>query len=147
MKKLPIGIKDFKNIMEDSYLYLDKTEYLYNLISEGKYYFISRPRRFGKSLLVSTLENIFCGNKELFRDLFIYDKWSFPKHPIIKIDFNEIKKNTHEILEKSLIERLKEIYEEYNLNYEAENYKSGLSKLIKKVGSKKKSCYTYRRIR
>ncbi|HPP88779.1 MAG TPA: AAA family ATPase, partial [bacterium] len=85
MKKLPIGIKDFANIIEDNYLYIDKTEYIYKLINEGKYYFLSRPRRFGKSLMVSTLENIFSGNKELFQGLYIYDKWHFKKYPIIKI--------------------------------------------------------------
>jgi len=137
-KKLPIGIKDFANIIEENYLYIDKTEYIYKLINEGKYYFLSRPRRFGKSLMVSTLENIFNGNKELFRGLYIYDKWHFKKYPIIKIDFNEIKKDTPIILEKSLIERLQEIYAENNLKYEAETYKSGFSKLIKQLSEKAK---------
>ena len=63
MKKLPIGIKDFKGIIEENYIYIDKTESIYKLISEGKYYFISRPRRFGKSLLVSTIENLYLGRK------------------------------------------------------------------------------------
>ncbi|GIW22033.1 MAG: hypothetical protein KatS3mg068_1040 [Candidatus Sericytochromatia bacterium] len=88
MKKLPLGIQTFKEIINNSYLYVDKTEYIYNLINEGKYYFISRPRRFGKSLLISTLKEIFLGNKELFKDLWIYDKIEWEKHPVIHIDFS-----------------------------------------------------------
>ena len=73
MKKLPIGIQELSEIINNGYLYIDKTEYVYRLL-QGKYYFFARPRRFGKSLLVSTLKEIFNGNKELFKDLWIYDK-------------------------------------------------------------------------
>ena len=71
-KKLPVGIQTFKDIIEDDYVYIDKTKYIYNLITSGKVYFLSRPRRFGKSLLISTLKEIFDGNKEIFKDLWIY---------------------------------------------------------------------------
>ena len=75
MKKLPIGIHTFSDIINENNLYVDKTEDIYNLMhTSGKYFFISRPRRFGKSLLVSTLKEIFSGNKELFKGLYIYDK-------------------------------------------------------------------------
>ena len=67
--KYPIGIQSFDQIIEDGYLYIDKTDMIYNLAHEGKIYFLSRPRRFGKSLLVSTLKNYFLGRKELFRGL------------------------------------------------------------------------------
>lgn len=70
--KYPLGIQSFRQIREDGYVYIDKTDIVYSLVHEGKTYFLSRPRRFGKSLLVSTLEAYFLGNKELFKGLKIY---------------------------------------------------------------------------
>ena len=67
--KYPIGIQSFEQIITDGYVYVDKTDLIYSLVTEGKIYFLSRPRRFGKSLLVSTLENYFLGRKELFKGL------------------------------------------------------------------------------
>lgn len=71
MKKLPIGIQTFKEIIEENYIYIDKTNLIYKLISFSKYIFLSLPRRFTKSLLVSTLKEIFLGDKELFKNLYI----------------------------------------------------------------------------
>lgn len=71
MLKYPIGIQSFEQIREDGYVYVDKTDLVYRLLTTGKIYFLSRPRRFGKSLLVSTLKNYFLGRKELFRGLAI----------------------------------------------------------------------------
>ncbi len=71
MLKYPIGIQSFEQIREDGYVYVDKTDLVYKLLTTGKIYFLSRPRRFGKSLLISTLENYFLGRKELFRGLAI----------------------------------------------------------------------------
>ncbi len=88
LKKLPIGIQTFKSIIEENYLYIDKTKIALNLIENHKYVFLSRPRRFGKSLFLDTLSQIFKGSKELFKGLDIYDKWDFNvKYPVIKIDF------------------------------------------------------------
>jgi len=87
MKKLPIGIQTFSEIIENNYIYIDKTEEVYNLINSYKYVFLSRPRRFGKSLFLDTLKNLFEGKKELFKGLFIYDKWKFEKYPVIKLSF------------------------------------------------------------
>ena len=89
MKKLPIGIQTFSEIITKDYLYIDKTKEAYDLIESGtKFYFLSRPRRFGKSLFLSTLQSIFEGKKELFGDLYIYDKWDWDtSFPVIKIDF------------------------------------------------------------
>jgi len=88
MKKLPIGRQVFSEIIEGNYLYIDKTKDIYNLFVEGgKYYFLSRPRRFGKTLLISILKEIFPGNKELFKGLWIYDKLAWEKHPVIHLDF------------------------------------------------------------
>ena len=69
--KYPIGIQSFERIREDGFIYVDKTALLYRLVTEGRIYFLSRPRRFGKSLLVSTLENYFLGRKEYFQGLAI----------------------------------------------------------------------------
>jgi predicted AAA+ superfamily ATPase len=71
MKELPLGRQDFSEIIEEGLLYVDKTKQIYNLIDLGKLYFLSRPRRFGKSLLISTLRELFQGNKALFKDLWI----------------------------------------------------------------------------
>jgi hypothetical protein len=88
MKKLPIGIQTFSEIINGNYLYIDKTEYACNLIENYKYIFLSRPRRFGKSLFLDTLKAIFEGRKELFEGLYIYDKWDWSKkYPVIKISW------------------------------------------------------------
>ena len=85
MKYLPLGIQTFSKIIEGNYLYIDKTEIIHNFFSmKGQFYFISRPRRFGKSLLISTLKEIFSGSKELFKGLWIYDKLEWTKHQILK---------------------------------------------------------------
>ncbi len=88
LKKLPIGISTLKTILEEDYLYIDKTKVAMDLIQNGQYYFLSRPRRFGKSLFLDTLRTIFDGDKEIFKGLYIYDKYEFVKHPIIRISFN-----------------------------------------------------------
>ncbi len=88
MKKLPTGIQTFSKIREDNYAYVDKTENIYNLIQNGTYYFLSRPRRFGKSLLIDTIAELFKGSKEYFKGPYIYDKWDWNvKYPVIKINF------------------------------------------------------------
>jgi len=94
MKKLSIGISDFKELIEGNYIYVDKTEYIYKLINQGKYYFLSRPRRFGKSLLLSTIRYLFENQKDLFKNLYIYDKWNWEEsYPVIRISFaKDIKK-------------------------------------------------------
>ena len=87
--KYPIGIQSFEQIREDGYVYVDKTALLYELVSKGKIYFLSRPRRFGKSLLVSTLENYFLGHKELFRGLAIDSlEKEWKEYPVFHVDFN-----------------------------------------------------------
>jgi len=79
VKKLPLGKSDFKDIIQSNFVYVDKTKYIYDLIESGDIYFLSRPRRFGKSLTVSTLYYLFKGEKELFKDTWIYDKWNWEK--------------------------------------------------------------------
>jgi len=88
MKKLPIGLSTFAKIIEGDYLYIDKTDITLDLIQNGGgYYFLSRPRRFGKSLFLDTLRTIFEGRKELFKGLHIYEKYEFVKYPVIHLSF------------------------------------------------------------
>ena len=87
--KYPIGIQDFEKLRTNGYSYVDKSRFVYKLATEGKYYFLSRPRRFGKSLFLSTLEAYFQGKKELFKGLAIYDlETEWKKYPIFHIDLN-----------------------------------------------------------
>ena len=87
--KYPIGIQNFEDLRRNGYKYVDKTNFVYKLADEGKYYFLSRPRRFGKSLFLSTLEAYFQGKKELFEGLAIYNlETEWKKYPIFHIDLN-----------------------------------------------------------
>ncbi|MBS3955154.1 MAG: AAA family ATPase, partial [Methylomicrobium sp.] len=88
LPKLPLSIQNFAEIRQGNICYVDKTELVWKLVDAGKAYFLSRPRRFGKSLLVDTLKELFEGNRALFEGLYIYDKWDWSKtYPVIKIDF------------------------------------------------------------
>ena len=101
--KYPIGIQSFDRIIEDGYVYVDKTDMIYSLVSEGSIYFLSRPRRFGKSLLVSTLKNYFLGRKELFKGLAIdrlEKEWNV--YPVFHVDFNGSDFTQEGVLEKRL---------------------------------------------
>ena len=103
MKKLPLGIQSFREIIEGGYVYADKTKYAYELINNAKYYFLSRPRRFGKSLLLDTIAEAFSGDKELFKGLWIYDSdYDFRKHPVLRLDMSNIAHDTPETLKDSL---------------------------------------------
>ena len=136
IKKLPIGIQTFSDIIEQNYLYIDKTKDIYNLISKGgKYFFISRPRRFGKSLLISTLYELFSGNRDLFKDLWIYDKIDWKKHPVVHIDFTDLEYETDSLLKKSIEETLQRIADEKNIQLTTISYKTKFSELIKKLSS------------
>jgi hypothetical protein len=110
MKKLGIGISDFKELIKGNYIYVDKTEYIYKLVNQGKYYFLSRPRRFGKSLLLSTIEYLFKGERELYKGLYIEDKWEWEEtKPVVRIDFAKDIKNKEDLKEK--------MYQELRKNY------------------------------
>ncbi len=87
-RKLPIGIQTFRQIREEPYYYVDKTAYIRRLIAEGKHYFLSRPRRFGKSLFLDTLKELFEGNELLFKGLAIHDQWDWSvRHPVLRLSF------------------------------------------------------------
>ena len=121
MKNLSIGIQTFEDLIQNNCIYVDKTEIIYNLLQGpgvGKaVYFLSRPRRFGKSLLISTLENIFLGNKEVFKDCWIYtSNFAWDKHPIFRLNFSEMSFNSVENFELDLIEKLHQIAKKNSIN-------------------------------
>ena len=114
--KFPIGIQSFEQIIEEGYIYVDKTDIIYDLTHNGKIYFLSRPRRFGKSLLVSTLENYYSGRKELFRGLAIEKmetEWN--EYPVFHVDFNATNFTNSGELEMKLNFYLAEWEKKYNL--------------------------------
>ena len=140
MKKLPIGIQTFEEIVEDGYLYVDKTKIIYDLVTGGKTYFISRPRSFGKSLLCSTLEEILKGNKELFKGLWIYDSdYQWEPNPVISISMQKTKHNSHEEFEKWLAWKVESIGEENGINVEnIPTIPAKVSCLLKELSKKNK---------
>lgn len=103
LQRLPIGIQNFESLRKDGYLYVDKTEKIYDLMDRGRYYFLSRPRRFGKSLLMSTIKAFYEGKRELFDGLAISQKdvdWT--AHPVLYLDLNTEKYDSKEKLENVL---------------------------------------------
>jgi hypothetical protein len=130
IQKYPVGIQDFGEIRTGGYLYVDKTEFAYKLIEQGKFYFLSRPRRFGKSLLISTLECIFLARRELFKGLFVEDKWNWEQtYPIIRISFSNIG-HKYLGLKDAISKRLDEIAEEYSLELSATTIDQKFKELI-----------------
>ena len=116
MKKLPVGLQDFRKLRTQGYLYVDKTRYLYELAKEMTPFFLSRPRRFGKSLTVSTLKYLFQGEKTLFQDTWIYDRWDWDtRYPVVHISMTEVDTSSPDRLEESLYTLLKEIYASFDL--------------------------------
>ena len=134
MKKLPIGIQTFEKLINDDHLYVDKTKLIYQLIQTATVYFLSRPRRFGKSLLLSTLEAIFKGKKELFKGLWIYDQpFDWQEYPVIRIDFSKKHIGTCAELKEFIINELQDIAKHYNIALVREYYDDIFAELIKKL--------------
>jgi hypothetical protein len=103
MTKYPIGLQNFQKIREDGYTYIDKTALVYQLVTSGSYYFLSRPRRFGKSLLISTIEAYYQGKKELFKGLAMEQlEKDWTVHPVFHIDLNTGKYTEPEALDSAL---------------------------------------------
>ena len=115
--KYPIGIQSFERIIEDGYVYIDKTDLIYSLTHGGSIYFLSRPRRFGKSLLVSTLKNYCLGNKELFKGLKIdrlEKDWNV--HPVFHVDFNGANFTQAGVLETMLDDYIDKWEKQYDIH-------------------------------
>ena len=130
MKKLPIGIQEFSEFGKE-YIYVDKTEHIFNIL-KNKYYFLSRPRRFGKSLLLNTIKEVFLGNKELFEGFWIYDKINWERFPVIKISFSTVD-YANLGLANAIDNMLNEIAEEYNITLEKPSFSSKFKELIEKL--------------
>ena len=144
-RKLPIGIQDFEDLRTNNYVYVDKTRHIYNLVNNGKPYFLSRPRRFGKSLLVTTLEAYFLGKKDLFKGLWIYDEeeksenpWQV--YPVLKFSLASGEFTSEQGLRIKLNDTLKDFEEKYQLpadeNDLVSRFKNALKNAFEKTGKK-----------
>ncbi len=131
LQKLPVGVQSFEDLRTDNYLYVDKTKEVYDLATQGKAYFLSRPRRFGKSLLCSTFKTLFEAKKELFKGTWIATSdWEWQEHPVIHLDLSKIPHKNQEGLEKALTNRLIEIGKIYKIKLEPQLPGAVLAKLI-----------------
>ncbi len=139
MKRLPTGRQNFKAIIEEDLVYVDKTLQIYQLILEGNLYFLSRPRRFGKSLLISTLEHIFSGQKELFQNLAIGQKteYSWEAYPILQFNFASYGHRV-ENLEEHLRYELEEYAKKYNLQISNISLSLQFQSLVEQIAQKGK---------
>ncbi len=134
MKELPVGIQTFRKLIDGNYLYVDKTEHIYKLLVHGSVYFLSRPRRFGKSLLISTLNEIFEGEKELFKGLWIYESdYSWEKHPVVRIDFSKEKAENRDDLKGFILYQLKNIADKYGILLTRNQYYEVFDELLTKL--------------
>ena len=105
---LPTGIRTFREIRESNYYYVDKTGYALRLVEEAKHYFLSRPRRFGKSLFLDTLKELFEGNRELFKGLHIDDRWDWTvRHPVVRLDLSTVSGQVPGNLDAAVCEQLR----------------------------------------
>jgi Predicted AAA-ATPase/PD-(D/E)XK nuclease superfamily len=117
-KTLPIGIQTLSEIISNKHYYVDKTGFAHQLITQGKYFFLSRPRRFGKSLFIDTLKELFEGNQPLFTDLYIHDKWDWSIHfPVIRISFNDGGVNNRPELDRRIRSILRVNFQRLGLTY------------------------------
>ncbi|TDG95164.1 AAA family ATPase [Cardinium endosymbiont of Culicoides punctatus] len=148
---LPIGKSNIEAVIRSGY-YVDKTKHAETLFKEEATVFLSRPRRFGKSLFVSTLEEIAKGNKELFQDCYIYNSgYDWKKHPVIRVDFSKIDNNNSESVKYTLINRLYDIVCAYNIKIDSPTEKTLIkdytinliNKLILKFTELKKTDSSY----
>lgn len=133
MQKYPIGIQNFQKLREGGFVYIDKTVSIHRLTQQAGFYFLSRPRRFGKSLLVSTLQALYEGKKELFEGLYIGDKWDFSQtNPTLVIYFNQM--SLRDVgLEQSLITTLRNEARRHALVLESEGVGFMFQELIEKL--------------
>ncbi len=133
MKKLPIGIQNFAELRKGDYLYVDKTRYVHDLATSGKYFFLSRPRRFGKSLLISTLRELFLCNRPLFQRLWIEDHWNWEQpHPVLHIPFSSLGYKDLG-LERALHEHLDDLIAEHELDVQEESLALKFRELLRRL--------------
>ena len=136
--KYPIGIQDFRKIREEHFVYVDKTEQIFRVLENGQYFFLSRPRRFGKSLLLSTIKELYQGQKALFEGLWVEDQWDWEDiHPVIWLKFSSQGTGTLG-LEKAIHNMLEEAAQGLGLSLPDTSYDQKFKSLIKQAGKQQK---------
>jgi hypothetical protein len=145
LRPLPIGIQDFAALREGGFLYVDKTQKIYPLVRQSKgSYFLSRPRRFGKSLLVSTLEHLFRGHRSLFtardqneQNLWIHDRWQWQDaYPVLRLDLSTVSALSSNELKQSLLRYLQREAEKLGISLDSNIISTSFSLLIEKMVEK-----------
>ena len=130
-RKLPIGLQTFRDVRERGCYYVDKTEQIRRLVDSGKCYFLSRPRRFGKSLLVDTIKELFEGSEALFRGLDVHGHWDWSvRHPVVRLDLSGSFRTPDE-LEENLLDQFADIAAEAGVTVQANTAAVGLRRLIR----------------
>ncbi len=136
MKKLPIGIQSFEKVIEGGYLYVDKTQLIHQLVNTGSTYFLSRPRRFGKSLLLDTIKSLFEGKKALFSGLWIEDQWDWEQtNPVLHFSFDAIAYEKMG-LEEALLFELNKLANHYKIELPTNSYKVQFKELLEQLHKK-----------
>ncbi len=140
MKKLPIGIQTVDKLLLDEYIYVDKTGYLKQLIESGSpHIFLSRPRRFGKSLLINTLKQILLGNKEIFKECEIYKTdYAWESHPVLSFDFSQLPNKELGAFEASLMRKIENFAGDHQIKIKNPSLKEGLKSLVSQLAQKEK---------
>jgi hypothetical protein len=134
-QKLPLGLQDFRGIIEGDYKYIDKTKYLYRMASSGKYYFLSRPRRFGKSISIATLHELYSGSRELFDGLWIQDKWDWNrKNPVLRLSFTGISYQSLG-LRDAIEQEFRQIASKQNISLETQGIGAQFRELIYRMAA------------
>jgi hypothetical protein len=137
LQRLPLGTQSFEKLRTDGDLYVDKTMYVCKMIQDYNVVFLSRPRRFGKSLMISTLQALFEGKKELFNGLYAYNKWNWETtHPIIRIDWTVLPSNTPEKVEDGLVNYLKELAKKHKIKLQTNSADGCFRELITELHEK-----------
>ena len=136
MKKLPIGKQEFKGLIEQGCIYVDKTKFLLQLTDFTAPVFLSRPRRFGKSLMLNTFKELFKGNKTLFKDTYAYDHWDFEQtNPVIQLDLSQVDGDQPEVISDRLLDMVLDAAEDMNIEFkETSSPVVAFKRLIKKAG-------------
>ena len=136
MKKYPIGIQDFRELRTGAYLYIDKTKQTYELLQGGKYFFLSRPRRFGKSLLLSTLKYFFLGRRDLFEGLWVdqHADHEWETHPVLHWSLSSSGYKSIG-LEAALLRLIQESAEAYEISLRNKDLPGQFRELLRELGS------------
>jgi len=129
--KYPLGVQVFSKIIRQNYVYVDKTALIYKLAEEGEWYFLSRPRRFGKSLLVSTLEALFRGERALFEGLAISETdYAFDEYPVIKLEFTKAKILDAASFEAFISEQVTTLAGQHQIQLTSESFERQFDQLV-----------------